>query len=41
MCTVVVMVVVDDGVCAQGRMKITLSEYWEVRGWGGRVRMIS
>ena len=42
MCAVVMVeVVVDDEGYAQGRMNITLSEYYEGRGWGGRVRVTS
>ena len=43
MCAVVkveVVLVVDEAY-AQGRMKIALSEYYEGRGWGGRVRVTS
>ena len=37
----VVVVMVDDEGYAQDRMKITLSEYCNGRGWGERVRVAS
>ena len=37
---VVVVVVVNEGY-AQDRMKITLSEYYNGRGWGERVSVAS